>query len=98
MVIPKLIERPFASCGRQMCNYWAAADCPAFRPHLIDLKVWCPAARQKLGPECDALLLLWVFHHAFRTGCVKFLLVDGSIIVRVGLRKVHDVGSGVCLR
>ena len=41
--------------------------------------------------------LLWVFHHAFRAGCVKFLLGDGSIIVSIDLRKVHDVRSGVCL-
>ena len=49
-------------------------------------------------PEYDALSLLWVFHHALRTGCVEFLLGDGSVIVGIDLRKVHDVRSGVCLR
>jgi len=53
--------------------------------------------RRGLLPECDALLL-WVFHHALPTGCVKLLLVDGSIIVGIDLRKVHDVRSGICLR
>jgi hypothetical protein len=44
-----------------------------------------------------AFLLLWVFHHALGTGCVEFLLVDVSVIVGINLRKIHDVGSGVCL-
>src|SRR5262245_34304947 len=43
-------------------------------------------------------LLLWVFHHALPTGCVEFLLVDVSVIVGIDLRKIHDVGRGVCLR
>src|SRR5262249_26091485 len=43
------------------------------------------------------LLLLWVFQHAPATGCVEFLLVDGSIIISIDLLKVHDLGSGVCL-
>jgi len=50
--------------------------------------------RRGLLPECDALLL-WVFYHALPTGCVELLLVDGSIIVGIDLRKVHDVRSGV---
>jgi len=49
-------------------------------------------------PEYDAFLLLWVFHHALPTGSVEFLLVDVSVIACIDLRKVHDIGSGICLR
>ena len=45
-----------------------------------------------------SFLLLWVFHEALPTGCVEFSLVDSSVIVSIDLCKVHDVGSGVCLR
>ena len=54
--------------------------------------------RAFFGLEPTAESLLWVFHHALRTGCVEFLLGDVSVIVGIDLRKVHDVRSGICLR
>ena len=53
--------------------------------------------KRSLAAGMDSFFLLWVFHEALPTGCVEFLLVDGSVIVSIDLRKVHDVRSGVCL-
>jgi|SRR6516165_3207351 hypothetical protein len=59
------------------------------RPVAASSLIWSPAAREAgLATGVRSFLLLWVFHHTFRTGCVKFLLVDfllvdGSIIVGI---------------
>jgi hypothetical protein len=68
---------------------------PVMRDKPLDI---IPLSRLAFVELCGDFSLLWVFHHALRTGCVEFLLVDASVIVGIDLRKVHDVRSGVCLR
>jgi hypothetical protein len=46
----------------------------------------------------DKLSTARVFHETLCAGRIEFLLVDGSSIVSVNLRKVDDVRSCVCLR